>query len=312
MACGEAGSTSLNSPASESGAKAITRQDSPPASPPPQRRDGRAALPVEVARATATQMSDDIAAIGTLLSDESVSIAPETSGRLAGINFKDGETVTEGAVLFTLDTELADALLADAKARLALAEANFGRSQQLQKSGTVARSTHDASVAELQVAQATVESVQLAIKKLTITAPFPGTLGFRNVSVGAYIAAGTDLVKLDKIDRLKVSFSLPELEQARIAIGQEVVVTADALPGENFAATISAIDPVDRREWQGPSGAGRTRQRSLETPAGLSCQDHRQGKRAQYGDGSRGGCRATRRQRVCLSRRQERSPPKRE
>lgn len=226
------------------GAQVIARQEQPAETRTQRPREGRAALPVEVARATATQVSDDIAAIGTLLSDESVSIAPETSGRVATINFKDGDTVAGGAVLFTLDAELANAALADAKAKLALAQANFGRSQQLQKSGTVARSTYDEALAGLQVAEAAVDSMQLSIKKLTITAPFSGALGFRTVSIGAYIAAGTDLVKLDKIDLLKVGFSLPELEQARIALGQQVEVKADALPGEGFVATISAIDPV--------------------------------------------------------------------
>ncbi len=209
-----------------------------------QKPGSRGAVPVEIALAAATQVSDDIMAIGTLLSAESAAISPETSGRVAAINFKDGGRVAEGAALFTLDAELAEAALADAQARLVLAEANFGRSQTLQKSGNVARSALDAVVAELQVARAAVASAQLQIKKLTITAPFAGHLGFRNVSVGAFVQPGTDLVRLDKIDLLKVSFSLPELEQARIATGQLVEVTADALPGETFNATISAIDPV--------------------------------------------------------------------
>jgi membrane fusion protein (multidrug efflux system) len=50
-------------------------------------------------------------------------------------------------------------------------------------------------------------------------------------------------VKLDKIDLLKARFSLPELVLSRVKLGQTVDVTADALPGESFSATISAIDP---------------------------------------------------------------------
>jgi membrane fusion protein, multidrug efflux system len=50
-------------------------------------------------------------------------------------------------------------------------------------------------------------------------------------------------VKLDKVDLLKVKFSVPELVLSRIKLGQTVDVIADALPGERFSATISAIDP---------------------------------------------------------------------
>jgi membrane fusion protein, multidrug efflux system len=211
--------------------------------PQGQARGNRGPSPVETAKAKASQLSDDISAIGTLLADESVAIAPETSGRVAEILFADGDTVRQGAPLFRLDADLANAALTEAKARLALAEANYGRNQTLRKSGNIAQSTFDASLTEREVARAAVESSEVLLRKLTITAPFSGTLGFRSISAGAYVNAGTALVQLDKIDHLKVSFSVPELEQARIAVGQQVEVSADALPGEHFMATVSAIDP---------------------------------------------------------------------
>lgn len=206
-------------------------------------RQGRGPSPVETARASTSQLSDDIAAIGTLLADESVSIAPETSGRVARVLFEEGATVALGTELFKLDADLANAALAEAKARLELAEANYNRNQTLRKSGNIAQSTYDAALTEREVARTAVESAEVLLKKLTITAPFPGMLGFRAISEGAYVTAGTALVQLDKIDRLKVSFSVPELEQARIAAGQQVEVRADALPGEAFTATISALNP---------------------------------------------------------------------
>jgi len=214
-----------------------------PAKAEVQRGDGRGSLPVEIARATTAKLSDDISAIGTLLAEESVLISAETSGRVAEILFKDGDTVAEGTPLFKLDADLANAALSEAKARFSLAETNFGRNRTLRKSGTIAQVAYDTSLTELEVARAAVESAEVHLKKLTITAPFSGMLGFRTVSAGAYVTAGATLVQLDKIDRLKVSFAVPELEQARIAVGQEVEVSADALPGAAFAATISAIAP---------------------------------------------------------------------
>lgn len=206
-------------------------------------RPARGPSPVETARAITSQLSDDIAAIGTLLADESVAIAPETSGRIARVLFEEGATVAAGTELFKLDADLANAALAEAKARLELAEANFTRNQTLRKSGNVAQSTFDAALTEREVARTAVESAEVLLNKLTITAPFPGMLGFRTVSEGAYVTAGTALVQLDKIDLLQVSFSVPELYQARIAVGQKVEVTADALPGQTFTATVSALDP---------------------------------------------------------------------
>lgn len=212
--------------------------------PKPQgNQQARGPSPVETAKAETSQLSDDVSAIGTLLADESVAIAPETSGRVAEILFRDGDSVAAGAPLFRFDTDLANAVLAEAKARLALAEANYGRNQTLRKSGNIAQSTYDASVTELEVARTAVQSAEVQVNKLTITAPFPGTLGFRKISAGAYVNAGTALVQLDKIDRLKASFAVPELDLARITVGQKIEVRADALPGETFIATVSAIEP---------------------------------------------------------------------
>jgi membrane fusion protein (multidrug efflux system) len=211
-----------------------------------QRQGGgnRGPIPVEVASAQQVRLSDDITAIGSLESEASVDIAPETSGRIEGILFKDGDRVEEGAVLFRLDDDLMRAQLADAEAKLALAEANFKRNETLRQSRTVAQSVYEASATELALARSAIDLVKVQLSKLEIRAPFSGSLGFSAVSPGAFVQAGTALVHLEKIDRLRVSFSVPELDFSRLAIGQQVSVTADAVPGESFTATIAAIDPL--------------------------------------------------------------------
>lgn len=206
-------------------------------------RGNRGPSPVETAKAQTSQVSDDISAIGTLLADKSVAIAPETAGRLAKVMFEDGAAVEAGAPLFQLDTDLATAALAEAKARLELAESNYARSQQLRKTGAVAQSSFESTQTDRDVARTAVESAEVLMKKLTITAPFSGRLGFAAVSEGAYVTPGLTLVTLDKTDRLKVSFSVPELAQSRIKAGQTVEFTADALPGESFKAVVAALDP---------------------------------------------------------------------
>jgi membrane fusion protein, multidrug efflux system len=207
-------------------------------------RQNRGPAPVETARALTSRLSDDIGALGTLLADESVAIAPETSGRVARVLFEDGAAVEKGTPLFQFDTDLAESELAEARARLRLAEANYVRNQKLRKSGNVAESAYEEALSARDVARAAVVSSEVRLAKLMISAPFPGTLGFRSVSEGAYVNAGTPLVQLDKVDRLQVSFSVPELQQKAVEEAKSVELVADALPGERFTATISALNPV--------------------------------------------------------------------
>lgn len=203
-----------------------------------------AASPVEIAAAKRMTISDDITAVGTLQSDESAQIASETSGRIAEILFKEGDRVEAGDVLVRLDDALIAAQLADAQARLALARANYERASTLRKSGNTAQSTLDTAKTELAVAQSALDLVKAQQEKLSIKAPFPGELGFRVVSPGAYVTAGTALVNLEKIDRLKAVFSAPEIYLQKLEVGQTIEVRADALPGKTFEGTIYAIDPA--------------------------------------------------------------------
>ena len=207
-------------------------------------RANRGPAAVETAKASALRLSDDVKALGTLLSDESVAIAPETSGRVAKVMFADGAKVEKGTPLFQFDADLARSDLAEFRARLQLAEASYARNQKLRQSGNVAQSAYDEALSARDVARAAVDAAQVRLDKLTISAPFPGTLGFRSVSEGAYVTAGTPLVQLDKTDMLQVSFAVPELQQGAVTAAKAVIFTADALPGETFTAVISALNPA--------------------------------------------------------------------
>ncbi|HKY95244.1 MAG TPA: efflux RND transporter periplasmic adaptor subunit, partial [Kiloniellales bacterium] len=182
-------------------------------------------FPVEVAEARAVQAWQEIRSVGSLQSDESVWIASELAGRIEEILFEEGQTVKEGDVLVRLDDELAQVELIDAQARLELAEANFKRVATLAESGSATQRARDEAQTELARARALFELISARIDKLSINAPFDGTVGLRKLSVGAYIEPGTEIVNLEKIDRLKVDFKVPELFYAQIKIGQTVELT---------------------------------------------------------------------------------------
>ncbi|GLK74110.1 efflux RND transporter periplasmic adaptor subunit [Ancylobacter dichloromethanicus] len=201
-------------------------------------------IPVEVAPARAASVTTDISSIGSLQSDESIKVASEVAGRIQEIRFQEGQHVKAGEVLVQLDAALVKASLDETEARLDLAEANFDRAQRLQKTGSGTARALDEAQAELNTSRALLNSQRVQIAKHTITAPFDGVVGLRSVSNGAYIAVGTELVNLEKIDTLKLDFKVPETQLSSIAEGQTVIITLDALPGRSFSGTIYAIDPM--------------------------------------------------------------------
>jgi membrane fusion protein (multidrug efflux system) len=199
---------------------------------------------VEVAKVTSSAFSDEVSAIGTLKSNESVVLRPETAGRVASIGFKDGAVVSKGTVLVVLDPAVQDAELLQAKANLALALSSHQRNIELVGKKFLSQQALDGSAATLKVQEAAVQLAEAKAGKMRIKAPFTGMVGLRNVSVGDYLKDGQDLINIEDVATLRVDFKLPETYLGRIRKGQTVEVLSDALPGDTFKAVLDAIDPM--------------------------------------------------------------------
>jgi len=222
-----------------------------------------AAVAVEAAEVATVSMPDEVSAVGTLRSSESVVVRPEVAGRISAIRFEEGAPVARGKVLVELDAAVQRAELQQARAALALAEADFRRTEDLFNRKFVSQSARDEAASRRVVAQAAVQLAEARLRRMTLVAPFDGVVGIRNVSVGDYVKDGEELVNIEAIAVLKVDFRLPERYLQRLRPGQTLDLASDALPGERLAATVVAIDPLV--DAAGRAVAVRAR---LDNPAG--------------------------------------------
>ena len=203
-----------------------------------------APIVVETHTVQTRALADDVSALGSLVSNESVVLRPEVSGRIETIRFRDGETVRRGAVLVELDAAVERAELQQARANLTLAESNFRRTQDLFGRKFVSQSSLDDARAKLEVARAGLALAQARLARMQIRAPFDGVVGIRSVSPGDFVQDGDALINLEDIATLKLDFRLPELYLDRVRPGQALELSSDVLPGEIHTATVEAIDPL--------------------------------------------------------------------
>jgi membrane fusion protein (multidrug efflux system) len=228
-------------PAPEASAAAGARAGGAPAG---GASGGGAPASVEVVSVKTARLQDDAQAVGSLRSRQSVTLKPETAGRVSRIAFADGAMVRRGQLLVQLDDTLQRAELSQAQAQLSIARANLKRNEELLAQNFVAARVVDESRAALQVAEAQVDLAQARMQRMRITAPFDGTLGLRSINLGQYVKDGDELVNLEDTSKLTVDFRLPERYQNRLAPGQGVQVQLDALPGKRYDARVVAIDPL--------------------------------------------------------------------
>jgi membrane fusion protein, multidrug efflux system len=201
-------------------------------------------IPVNMMQVTETPVSNTVTAVGALIAEDSVVLRPEIDGRIEKIQFAEGQPVKKGAVVVTLDAAEQRARVAAAEADLKLAESRFRRSEELVAQNFISRQALDEARANLDIVRARLTQEKVALDKTVIRAPFAGVVGLRQVSPGAYINKGDDIVRLDALSRLKVEVPVPETFVSRVRIGLPVKVTVDALPGQTFNGTVHAVDPV--------------------------------------------------------------------
>ena len=197
---------------------------------------------VEVGRVEALTLTDEAQAVGSLRSRQGIMLRPEVSGRVAQINFVDGQRVKRGQLLVQLDDTLQLAQLQQADAQAAIARTNLQRSRELLAQGFVSQSAVDQNGAALQVSEAQVALARAQLARMKMLAPFDATAGIKLVHAGDYLKDGADIVNLEDMSSMAVDFRLPERYLARVKAAQPVDLVVDAMPGRSFKGRVEAVD----------------------------------------------------------------------
>ena len=182
-------------------------------------------------------------AVGSLRAINGVEVSPEVAGIVSAINFKQGQDVEKGMVLFELVHDNDIARLHSLQAASALAKTTYERDKQQFEFKAVSQQTLDADKANLMQAEANAAEQQALVNKKFIHALFAGRVGIRQVSVGQYLNAGTPVVSLQALNPIFLDFSVPQQNISMISHGQKVTATSDAYPGEQFIGRILVINP---------------------------------------------------------------------
>ena len=201
------------------------------------------AAAVSSAKAQAQRWGDGGDAVGTFNAVNGIDVTTEAGGVVRTIEFEAGQPVGAGAVLLRLNTANEDATLKALEASAKLARVQADRWQKLAADKLVSLDDVQSRVTAAATAQAQVEAQRALIAQKTIRAPFAGQLGIRKINLGQYIAPGEALVSLQQMDPILLDFALPEQLMDKMAKGGAVRASVDALPGQAFDGTITAIDP---------------------------------------------------------------------
>jgi membrane fusion protein (multidrug efflux system) len=177
-----------------------------------------------------------LAAVGSLQSPETTTVASEIAGTTVAIDIPEGRYVKAGHLLARLDDAEARAARSVARARLTNAKARLARLRSLRASSVSSQQALDDAVAEFDAAQGEVDEAETRLRKTDIRAPFAGILGLRQVNQGQYLDPGDPIVEITQVDPLELEFGIPQRHASELELGQVVL-------GQRFEASVDAIDP---------------------------------------------------------------------
>jgi multidrug efflux system membrane fusion protein len=254
--------------------------DTAPVAPP--------AIPVSVATVEAREIVPWAEFSGRLEAIERVDLRSRVAGVVEAVHFREGNLVKQGDLLVSIDQapyladlQRAEAQVQGAKARVALAESENERGQQLLATRNLSQRDIDTRVnnlreaqANLQVAEAARRTAQLNLDYTQIRAPISGRIGRLDATVGNLIAAGgqvlTSLLSVDPIyaafnaDERSVLDALASLPGGSRALEQiPVRITTATAQATQFSGKLHFVD----NGIDGASGTVRVRAR-LDNPDG--------------------------------------------
>ena len=225
--------------------------------------NGDGAVTVDVAAATRADVPDYLDGLGTVQAYYTARITSRVDGNLDRVAFVEGQTVHKGELLAQIDPRpyratLDQALAAKAKDEALLANDQRDMQRYLELAPKELASKQQVDTQRMYVAQAqaqvkadeaAAENARTQLNYTTITAPFTGRTGIRQVDPGNIVHATdtTGIVVLTQMQPIALVFTLPQdaLPQVAAAMARgEVKVTALARDGSNTldTGTVTLID----------------------------------------------------------------------
>ena len=176
-----------------------------------QKNEKPDAVSVTVAEVVSTSAVyyDEYPGIVTAL--DQINLTAQVSGYITKINFQDGQNISKGQLLYSIDAQVYQANYQQASADLQVQEANLvkaqkdaDRYQELDKHDAIAKQQVDyanasleATKKQVEAARANVNSVHAGVQFANIYAPFSGTIGISQVKVGTAVVAGQTILNTE-------------------------------------------------------------------------------------------------------------------
>jgi len=226
--------------------------------------NGQAKVQVKLATVSSQSIPQTETYSATVESDVKNNISPNMSLRIKSILVEVGDYVKKGQVVAYLDEttgnnanmqiKMQEASIKSAEAQLENQRVETNRMAELYQAGGISKSSYDATATQLKVMENNVEAAKAQLRALQSSAaqsaennrlvsPVSGYVSARNYDAGDMTGA-QPVLTIEQTNPVKLKVNVSENHYKDVAVGEDVSITLDAYPGEDFYGKVTIITPA--------------------------------------------------------------------
>ena len=213
--------------------------------------------PQDVAVARTMELGSGVTLRGSLEPAQTVTVRSQVAGTVRNLRVDRGSDVRRGQVLAVIEAAGVQSQATGARAQVAAAEAAVALAQQrlegakkLREAGAMsqidfrsAEASFEAAQAQLAAAKAQAATAGEAAARATINAPITGSVSTRQVEEGEAVGSNDELLTIVDTRVLELAGQVGIEDAQRVRVGQQVVFTLDANPGQEHRGRVTRVDP---------------------------------------------------------------------
>lgn len=208
------------------------------------KEEGLKAIPVEVTKIAAGQISSFVLTNASLETEETVDIFPQVTGLVVKLLAEEGDYVKKGTSLLEID-EREYKLREDAgRVNFEKQQNAFERSQSMFEKQLLSAAEFEGAKLTMEQARIEWEQAKLTLDYCKIKAPISGIVSERIARIGDRLLSTTKVYSLVNPDLLLAKIHLTEKDALRTKVGQRAEIISEALPGQTFTGQVERMSPV--------------------------------------------------------------------
>lgn len=198
-------------------------------------------IPVTVHTVNSENFANSIEEIGSFKSRQDLTVYSTANGRLLSLNVKEGQFISKGQVIATIEHAALSSQLATAKTSLANAQKDLERIQNANSVGATTKMQIEQAQLQVENLKSSIDGLNEQIKFFTVTAPMSGYVTKMMMDKGSFAMAGSPILEMVDISTVRMVVKVDERIVPLLKIGKVIPITTEVYPDKKFSGRISNI-----------------------------------------------------------------------